>query len=203
MQYDPRLPSAVNIFGKHYRTMVNSDPRLKEVFPSPPLIAYRRPPNIRDKLIRSKMPTPGTRRPKRKLNGMKKCLNCNNCPYVKEGKLVKAFASDAVVEINAPLTCADFGCVYVISCLKCRIQYIGKTDRQIKVRISEHRGTIVNDKLDKAVGEHFNSKAHKLSDLSFTILEKVFKTDPEYLKRKEEHYIRLFNTQYKGLNRKC
>ena len=40
LQYDPRLPSAVNIFGKHYRTMVNTDPHLKEVFPSPPLIAY-------------------------------------------------------------------------------------------------------------------------------------------------------------------
>ena len=69
--------------------------------------------------------------------------------------------------------------------------------------MAEHRGTIVNDKLDKAVGEHFNSKGHKLSDLSFTIHEKVFKSDPEYLKRKEEHYIRLLNTQYKGLNRKC
>ena len=81
--------------------------------------------------------------------------------------------------------------------------YVGKTDRQVKVRISEHRGTIINDKLDKAFGDHFNSKGHKLSDFSFTILEKVFKTDPEYLKRKEEHYIRLLNTQHKGLNRKC
>ena len=81
--------------------------------------------------------------------------------------------------------------------------YVGKTDCQVKVRISEHRGTIINDKLDKAFGDHFNSKGHKLSDFSFTILEKVFKTDPEYLKRKEEHYIRPLNTQYKGLNRKC
>ena len=53
--YDPRLPSIPKIVSKHWRTMVQ-DPRMKEIFSSPPLVAYRRPANIKDKLIRSKMP---------------------------------------------------------------------------------------------------------------------------------------------------
>ena len=50
--FDPRLPSISGIVQKHWRTMVK-DPHLAETFPSPPLVAYRRPPNIRDKLVRS------------------------------------------------------------------------------------------------------------------------------------------------------
>ena len=53
--FDPRLPSISGIVKKHWRTMVK-DPHLAETFPSPPLVAYRRPPNIRDKLVRSKVP---------------------------------------------------------------------------------------------------------------------------------------------------
>ena len=37
--YDPRLPSIVKIVHKHYRTMIKKDPRMKRVFPAPPLIA--------------------------------------------------------------------------------------------------------------------------------------------------------------------
>ena len=53
--YDPRLPPIPEILRKHWRTMT-SDPQLKEIFPLPPLVAYKRPENIRNKLIRSKVP---------------------------------------------------------------------------------------------------------------------------------------------------
>ena len=36
--------------------MVTQDPHLKEVFPEPPLIAYKHPPNLKSKLIRAKVP---------------------------------------------------------------------------------------------------------------------------------------------------
>ena len=55
MHFDPRLPSIPAIIQKHWRTMTQ-DPRLKEVFPAPPLVAYKRPQNIKEKLIRSKVP---------------------------------------------------------------------------------------------------------------------------------------------------
>ena len=51
IHYDPRLPSIPAIIQKHWRSMIQ-DPRLKEVFPKPPLVAYKRPKNIRDKIIR-------------------------------------------------------------------------------------------------------------------------------------------------------
>ena len=52
LHYDPRLPSVTGIVKKHWRTMVSTDPHLKEVFPLPPLVAYKHPPNIKDKKFR-------------------------------------------------------------------------------------------------------------------------------------------------------
>ena len=125
--------------------MIASDPSLKEVFPKPPMVAYKRPPTIGDKLIRSKVPKLQNRRSSRQLKGMKKCFNCVNCPYVSEGKAVKSFASKTTVAINISATCESNNVVYCISCKKCKVQYIGKTERELKLRIAEHRGTSWNN----------------------------------------------------------
>ena len=111
--YHPALPSVPAIVGKHHRTMVNKDPMLKEVFTKPPLVAYRRPPNLRNKLIRSKLPPPPpaptttSTRPRRENHGMKKCRRsrCETCDFVKEGKTLKAHATTAVTTINAAVEC--------------------------------------------------------------------------------------------------
>ena len=88
--WDPRLPNQSKILGKHWRSMTISSPYMKEVFPEPPLVAYKRQKNISDFLIRAKVPIKSQNRPKRRLNGMKKCQkNCVICSYIKKGKNVK------------------------------------------------------------------------------------------------------------------
>ena len=64
--------------------MVESDPRLKEVFKKLPTVAYRRPPSLREKLIRAKVPPPPdpNSRSKRECKGMRKCVNCSTCDFV-------------------------------------------------------------------------------------------------------------------------
>ena len=53
------LPSIRRIITKGYRAMVESDPRLKEVFKKPPMIVYRRPPSLRAEADLSQAQTPG------------------------------------------------------------------------------------------------------------------------------------------------
>jgi hypothetical protein len=45
--YNPRLPSISSLQAKHWRSMVGRNQYLKEVFPSPPLSAFRRQTNLR------------------------------------------------------------------------------------------------------------------------------------------------------------
>ena len=81
------------------------------------------------------------------------------------------------------------------------IQYIGEIERTLRERFSEHKGYVVNNKLTKATGEHFNSKGHKASDMRVTVLEKNFTLDPVVRKEREKYYISKMNTRYKGLNK--
>ena len=82
LTYDPRLPAIKNIQAKHWRSMISQDPYLSEVFPKPPLTAFRRHRNVRDHLVRAKVPTDPKPYPFRNQRGMKKCgKNCTACPY--------------------------------------------------------------------------------------------------------------------------
>ena len=86
--WDPRLPSIPELTRNHWRSMTWQDPYLKDVFPEPPLIAYKRQRNIRDNIIRARVPPTQTKH-KRIIPGMKRCGNCSVCPYVKEGNQIK------------------------------------------------------------------------------------------------------------------
>ena len=50
--------------------------------------------------------------------------------------------------------------------------YIGETKNMLKSLVDEHKGYIVNKKLGKATGDHFNLPGHSINNLSVTILER-------------------------------
>ena len=199
--YDPRLPPIQSIQAKHWRAMVNQDPYLAEVFTQPPLTAYKRQKNIKDHLIRAKVPSDPKLYPSRRNRGMQKCRkNCTACPYIREVKSLKINQTEW--KINQSLDCEVSNCIYLIECRKnnCNMKYVGETKRIIKFRFAEHRG-YVNNNDDTATGEHFNMPGHSLSDMTLTVLEKVRSSDDMYRKEREKYFIRKFNTYYKGLNR--
>ena len=98
--------------------MVTQDPHLKEVFPEPPLIAYKHPPNLKSKLIRAKVPKANLR-PRRVINGTKPCNKpCDACPFVETTRTVKSSATNMIVDINAPISCDTTWLIYVVNCQK-------------------------------------------------------------------------------------
>ena len=107
--------------------MNNMDPYLAEVVKEPPLIAYRRPANIKDKIVRAKLARP-TSYPARRITGMKKCGKpfCGLCPYIKEGNTVKH--KKGVWQITSEVNCDSTNMCY-IKCKKdnCQEYYIGET----------------------------------------------------------------------------
>ena len=88
--HDPRLPDIKAIQLKHWTRMKQASPYLAEVFPEPPLVAFKRQKNIKDYIIRAKVPPLTNMRPKRIIKGMRKCGKlCPACPYVKGGKEIQ------------------------------------------------------------------------------------------------------------------
>ena len=90
LKYDPRIPSIQPMVAKHWRSMKFQDKHLSECFAQPPLIAFKRQTNIRDFLIKSKVPPKPKPYPERQRKGMVKCRkNCTACPFIIQGKEVK------------------------------------------------------------------------------------------------------------------
>ena len=202
-KYDPRLPSIGTIQAKHWRSMVTQNQYLAECFPEPPLTAFKRPRNIRELLIRAKVPPPPSSREQRALKGMAKCsFNCSACPYVIPGRNIK-IDKRSTWKINKKLNCNTFNAVYMIECEKdnCKERYIGESKRSIKYRIADHRGYVVNKHVDKATGAHFNLPGHSLNHMKFTILEQVKVNSDMYRKERERYFINKFDTYNRGLNR--
>ena len=140
---------------------------------------------------------------------MRQLLDCSTCDYVQEGKVVKSTQSDAVAVINAAVNCRTARVIYCITCKKprCRSQYCGKTVSEFRTRMYQHRVSVTGTdgktgpNLEKAVGAHFNGPGHKVSDMSVTILEKVWNKDPMFLTVREDHWIKKMNSKHRGMNR--
>ena len=201
VNFDPRLPSISDILKRHWRTMT-LDPWMKEVFVDPPMVAFKRPTNLREKLVCAKLPSSPSR-PRRSIKGMGKCKkNCPTCPYVKEEKVVKCTVSKKSTEINYQCDCKTSNVIYIITCTKCYQQYIGKTERTLDERVREHVGYIQNKQLHQPTGQHFNLPGHQLHHLQVSVMEKVFDKGRKLIETRESLYIRDFQTARLGMNKK-
>ncbi|KAM9313322.1 evolutionarily conserved signaling intermediate in Toll pathway, mitochondrial [Gastrophryne carolinensis] len=69
-------------------------------------------------------------------------------------------------DLQAPAECR-------ISPCPCGKSYVGKTKREIRNRIIEHRSDIRNGKLESSVAKHFLEMGHPISQLWFLVIEVV------------------------------
>ena len=146
--------------------MKSQDKYLSDCFSKPMLTAYRRQPNLRNILIKSRIPPPPNPYPKRDLKDMKKCgLVCTACPYIKEEKILPYMEHSVEndEEIRLQLTvCRKDNCKQV--CL-------GETKRLLNSRLAEHYGYVENKDYTASSGQHFSSPGHSLADLRITVIE--------------------------------
>ena len=94
-----------------------------------PMVAYKQPASLKRMLCRAKLPTKKLGNEPRKLVGMKRCLDlCNVCIFYNFTKVIKSKTGETF-----PMT-SQYGCqttsvVYLATCSKCKIQYVGQSGR--------------------------------------------------------------------------
>ena len=182
--------------------MVSQDPYLAEVFPLHPLTAYKRQKSIKDFVIRAKVYQ--KTREQRKIKGMAKCNRpWTACPFILEGNTLLKPGKPWKIQKN--VNCNSENIIYIIECQKdtCKLRYVGQTERKLSDRFADHRGYVNRKVLSQPTGQHFNLPGHDISDMKISILEKVKKSDKIYREEREKYLIALFNTYYKGINKKA
>ena len=211
--YDPRFPAVSKILHKHW-SVLTRDPRYKRMFPQPPMVSYSRCKNLKDFLVRAKVPTPSTssrrNRPgfNRCLRGGTFCVMCSTSP-----NNVSSHTSAVTGEtwpITSAVTCTTSNVLYRLRCTKqsgeCRQykDYIGQTSRRACDRVADHRSSVTNPgqrETKKVVGRHFRQPGHSWSCCETLVFEKCRSTDDFVRLRREQMWIRRYDcVQPRGIN---
>ena len=86
--------------------------------------------------------------------------------------------------------------IYLITCSKCKFQYVGQTKKQLRYRVYGHRNSSKN-KCEQILYKHFNTEC-KFKDAKFRIIER---TNEEDLLSREDYWIKKIMSVYPfGLN---
>ena len=97
------------------------------------------------------------------------------------------------------MNCAVRNVIYVVTCMKCDLQYVGQTSRRLKDRALEHKQSITKQTLETYMVKHFGSENHSANDFSIQIAEIVDKK--HNIVQRELYWIKLLNAAYPyGLN---
>lgn len=153
-------------------SILHQDPVVGTSFSSPPLVAYKRMPNLRDRLVRSRLTGHHTAAP-RPGPGTHPCSkpNCGACPFLDPQQEVKGPRSTFTVRRS--FHCQLCNVIYVITCLKCSKLYIGETERSFETRLKEHLAGIRLGHTNLPVARHFCAPGHSAQDLRAQILWRV------------------------------
>ena len=147
--------------------MLKNDGEVGEAFSQPPIVAYKRPCNIKDQLVRSKL---GQYHDSNSPPGTHPCNkhNCKACPFLDRTPLLKGHQSDFVVK--KMFSCQMTNLVYVLRCQRCNVLYIGETGRTLETRFSEHLADLRHGRQNSPVTKHFSLPGHTQEDLRVQIL---------------------------------
>jgi hypothetical protein len=129
-----------------------------------------------------------------------KSFNCKTCNLLNKDVFFYSTVFERKFYLLDAFNCHSCNIVYLITCLKCNIQYVGETGNALQSRMNGHRYCIKFNK-DTPVGIHFNSPNHNLSHLTVMPIEKI-KSNNMSERRAREFYwqLKLGTIFPRGLN---
>ena len=88
--------------------------------------------------------------------------------------LIKVFKQARVIKYDQNfLVIPKMLFIYLASCKKCRLQHIGFTTTDFRVRFCNHKSAMITKKRTCEVAVNFNKTPHDLSDFSFQCTDQV------------------------------
>lgn len=197
--YHPGLPNISKILRELHPILKSSD-RCKKAIKDIPLVAFRKPKSLGDYLVRAKINSRGSAENER---GTCKCKSsrCEVCRYLEEKDCFVCTHNDRKYSINYSLDCNSSNVVYLITCKRCSVQYVGSTVTKFRIRFNNHKSRIrrharLNEaqrENDDLLYKHFWSDGHSgLDDMNIQLIDRV--NGEEELRDKEGQWAYKLNT---------
>lgn len=197
-EHNPSNPNFKQIIDKHW-------PKLDRSVATRALTDYsivyskRRPPNLKDLLVRAKLPN-------QKNRGSNECQyedpnDCAICPILNKSGKFYHHPQNATYITMKKVCCTSSNVVYLLECQTCKLCYIGETKRNIAVRIKEHLYDVRRQKTDTStVARHFtmhqqtNNPEISVSILQFIKMNPDLEATTIFRKQEEKKWIARLNT---------
>ena len=130
--YNSSLPNIDEIMNKYWGLLALSEKQsVKYVFQHKPILAFKRPQNLGDILIHSKMNF--SQNPTGSVSACKKC-RWTHCKTINESENF----SETFLH-KQDFNCTSENVIYLITCKKCNAQYVGQTHQKVSKRMNSHR----------------------------------------------------------------
>ena len=125
---------------------------------------------------------------------------CSTCSHLNCSSFFTSTVTKRSFPIRFSATCSSSYIIYLITCTKCKKQYVGLTTTQLKTRINHHRSNIFCKKTIYLC-RHFNFSDHSVHNLSVQVIDKAYTKTLQELQKLERYWIKTLNTlQPRGLN---
>ena len=111
-----------------------------KVLKEKPLLSFRRPKNLKDHLVRSKLCREGNQE-----NGMVKCnkKRCQVCNFIRQGDKFRSSVTGRTYYVNHVFDCDSEEVIYLITCKKCGLQYVGNSVTSFRLRFNNHKSSMM------------------------------------------------------------
>lgn len=163
-----------------------------------PLSSYKKPPSIKNMLVRSKFPP--TDPTKRKQYTDKCNKPCPICKYMHKSNTFRSSQTHKEYNILQKSTCQTKNVIYLITCKLCNIQYVGETGNTLNERFVGHRYDI-RTKAAKAVSTHFTTNNHNDLHMNIQIIQVLDDPNRKARERVETKWMELLQSYTpEGLN---
>ena len=155
--WHPKLKELPSILSKNYEILRN-DPRLREVFPDKPIIAFRRKKNLKNILCRNDV------REQKQEKSAAKCKGCQLCRIMSNKGEVVNDKNGLSVKVQPGGHCKSTGVIYAIRCKKCKLLYIGETKKAMSDRLWADKYDIGNRPDNCDLAKYCRTTNHNLEE---------------------------------------
>ena len=136
---------------------------MRRIISSAPMVAYRRPKNLKDLLVRATLEPS-----QQSYEGTCQCgrLHCKTCTHIEMGIRFSSAVTGEDFWARATANCKTSNIIHLIECQKCDKQYVGETKNPLHLRLNSHRSDYNRRLADKTSGKALNELGHTFSDLT-------------------------------------
>ena len=199
------LPDVAAILRRN-RHLLHRSQRMRNIFPSDPMVAYKRGRNLRDLLVHRKTRVLISKQGASKSDCCgKECVICRR--MYADGDRVAGAREGHVTTYDRTIGCRSVNVIYGIWCAVCRyVCYVGETGGCLYSRVQNHLSSIraSNPAVTLPVRGHFCAQGHSVNDVRVVGLERVWRQHVEYRRVREKRWMNLLGTQgaIGGLNKR-